>query len=147
MLILLSPSLEFPARKKAPSPADQGRSSRGTTLFQLPAEPSRPVTGPAVPPYSTSGGRLRDQSSTGLPRRLAPHAGSLKAAQPVFLPFTVFIQRYFTGVSPVCQEQNELLLPVILMENTSGDFTKNTSMPPGIIGTARQVIQGHVKIV
>ncbi len=77
-------------KETPPSLTAQGRLKRGTTL--LPPADRRsvqPVTGPAVPPYSRSGGKLREQSFTGFPRRLAAAAGSLKAGRPVFFPIKV----------------------------------------------------------
>ncbi len=82
----------------APSPPARGVKSRGTTLFQ-PPEAALPAGNGAKPfrPTAHSGGKLREQSSTGLPHRLAASAGSLEAGGPVFLPFKVFIPALFYG--------------------------------------------------
>ena len=46
----------------------------------------RPVTGPDGPPYSSSGGRLRDQYPHASPRRFAPTTGSLSGTGRAFFP-------------------------------------------------------------
>ena len=84
-------------KKRAPDRTGSGASKRDTTLFQPPvagrlfvATGAWAVTDPPFRPTGNrSGGKLREQSSTELPHRLAASAGSLEAGISVFLPFKV----------------------------------------------------------
>lgn len=85
-------------KQKIPPPARTARGvrSRGTTLFSPPGGALGACNGASRPALLIrSGGRLREQSSTGLPHRLAASAGSLEAGGPVFLPIQVF--EVYTG--------------------------------------------------
>ena len=78
-----------------PARTARGVRSRGTTLFS-PGGALGACNGASRPALLIrSGGRLREQSSTGLPHRLAASAGSLEAGGPVFLPIQVF--EVYTG--------------------------------------------------
>lgn len=105
LIAVLSPLCgDAPRASKTPPANRPGAWITRYHPVQPPQGPSRPVTGPAVPPYCGSGGRLREQLSTGLPHRLAASAGSLEAGVPVFLPIQVFLDRLpalFYGEFPV----------------------------------------------
>ena len=113
-----SEGIQFPpparARKNPPAQPARGVKSRGTTLLQPPKRPSRPVTGPSVPPYCP----FRRETPGAVIHGSPPPAHSVRrlsgGGRSRLSSLLRLYQRYFTGSFPFCQEA----------AGNSGNFTE-----------------------
>ena len=108
----------------------------------------RPVTGPPFRPTGIrSGEKLREQSFTGLPHRLAASAGSLRAGKPVFLPIIVFNRVILCLFSPFVKGLNPPFSFFKKKTGRSRSKRKSVVVPPRSGGVQIGVTSAAVPLI